>query len=353
LFLISWQNKIGKNLAKEIMSGKGRVVKPVIGVDIGGTKIMTAIFSAEGNMLAREVCATLVNEGVSAVIERLYRAIGDILDSNNLTLAQLGGIGIACAGGVDTGRGIVVTPSPNLADWVDIPLADMLEKKLGFNAFIINDASAAALGEHRFGAGRGVKNLVLFTLGTGIGGGIIVDDKVYLGASGGAGELGHITIDADGPVCGCGNTGCLEMLASGRAVARDAVGRLKKGEHSVLLDMVNGEVENITAEHVGEAARKGDSLAIAVLERAAFYLGIGIVNAVNIFNPEMVVIGGGMAGLGDIFIESGRRMVDERTFSINARAVRIVTAQLGNEAGVYGAAAFTLEHIAGGQYEST
>ncbi len=321
---------------------------PVLAVDIGGTKIMTAVFASDGSMQAREVCPTLAGEGASAVVERLCRAIGDIMNNNSLEPSQLDGIGIACAGGIDTGRGVVVTPSPNVPGWVNVPLAEIVKKKSGVNTFIINDASAAALGEHRFGAGRGVKNLVLFTLGTGIGGGIIADGKVYLGASGGAGELGHTTIDAGGPECGCGNTGCLEMLASGRAVARDAVRRLKKGEKSTLLDMVNGEIEKITAEHVGEAACNGDSLAVAVLEQAAYYLGIGMVNAVNIFNPEMIVLGGGMAELGDIFIGPGRRMVDERTFSINARAVRIVRAQLGNEAGVYGAAAFVKEQITGG-----
>jgi len=326
---------------------------PVLAVDIGGTKIMTAVFSSGGGMLAREVCPTLVGEGVPAVIERLCRAIDDILNGNSLEPARLGGIGIACAGGVDSGRGVVVTPSPNMAGWENIPLGEIIKNKFRVNTFVINDASAAALGEHRFGAGRGVKNLVLFTLGTGIGGGIIIDGRVYLGACGGAGELGHMTIDAGGPECGCGNTGCLEMLASGRAVARDAIGRLKKGEKSNLLDMVNGETDKIKAEHVGKAARNGDSLALAALERAAYYLGIGMVNAVNIFNPELIILGGGMAELGDIFIEPGRRMVNERTFSINARAVRIVKAHLGNEAGVYGAAAFTLEQIAGGQHEST
>ncbi len=321
---------------------------PVLAVDIGGTKILTAVFASDGSMQAREVRPTLAGEGASAVIERLCRAIGDIMNNNGVEPSQLAGIGIACAGGIDTGRGVVVTPSPNVPGWVNVPLAEIVKKKSGVNTLVINDASAAALGEHRFGAGRGVKNLVLFTLGTGIGGGIIVDGRVYLGASGGAGELGHMTIDAGGPECGCGNTGCLEMLASGRAIARDAVRRLKKGEKSSLLDMVNGEMEKITAEHVGKAARNGDSLAVAVLEQAAYYLGIGMVNAVNIFNPEMIVLGGGMAELGDILTEPGRRMVDERTFSINARAVRIVTAQLGNEAGVYGAAAFVKEQITGG-----
>jgi glucokinase len=321
--------------------------KPVLAVDIGGTKILTAIFSPDGKMLASQVCPTLVDEGMAAVIERLCQFMEECLEKNSLVSSQLAGIGIACAGGIDTRRGVVVTPSPNMPDWVDVPLADIFSKRLGVNTYIVNDASAAALGEHLYGAGKGVKDLILFTLGTGIGGGIIADGKLYLGAVGSAGELGHMTVDVNGPKCGCGNTGCLEMLASGRAIERDAIGRLSQGGNSSLYAMVNGKIDEITAEQVGEAARNGDPLASEIISRAAYYLGIGLVNAVNIFNPEMVVIGGGMAELGDMLIEPARRMVAERAFSVSSRAVRIVTALLGNEAGVYGAAAFVLDQAVG------
>jgi glucokinase len=318
---------------------------PVLAVDIGGTKILTALFTPGGKMLASEVCPTLAAEGAAAVIDRLCSVIAGLMNSNNLKPSDLAAIGIACAGGVDSGRGVVVTPSPNMTGWSDVPLADIIREKFGVNTFVVNDASAAALGEHRYGAGKGVKNLVLFTLGTGIGGGIIADGELYLGAVGGAGELGHMTIAADGPKCGCGNTGCLEMLASGRAVERDAIARLRRGEKTVLLDVVKGDIDSVTAEQVGAAARAGDPLAQDIISRAAFYLGIGMVNAVNIFNPELVVLGGGMAELGDIFIGPGRRMVRERAFSVSSAAVRIVTARLGNEAGVYGAAAFALDRV--------
>jgi len=322
--------------------------KPVVAVDIGGTKIMTAIFTAEGRVLAKDVRPTLGSEGVTRVIERICSAIESLLFSKNMEISQISAICIACAGGIDTGRGIVVTPSPNLPDWIEIPLADMIKKKFKADTFVLNDASAAALGEYRYGAGRGIENLVLLTLGTGIGGGIIADGMLYLGAVGGAGELGHMTIDADGPKCGCGNTGCLEMLASGKAIAKDAIERIKRGEKSSLADMVEGELNKITAETIGRAARSGDKLAQEVIARAAFYLGIGLVNIVNIFNPELVIIGGGMAGLGEMIIGQGRKMAAELPFSINARAARIVIAQLGNEAGIYGAAAFALDNVKGG-----
>jgi len=319
---------------------------PVLAVDVGGTKIFAALFSPDGNILAGVTRPTLPGEGVSAVIDRLCAAISSLLGENKMAVAQLAGIGLACAGGIHTPRGVVVTPSPNMPDWVDVPLADIIHKKFGVRVFLVNDASAAALGEHRYGAGRGVKNLVLFTLGTGIGGGIIINNELYLGAVGSAGEFGHMTVAADGPLCGCGNTGCLELFASGHAVERDAAARLRRGESSVLRDMVKGDCDSVTAAQVGEAARGGDPLAYDLLARAAYYLGVGMVNAVNIFNPEMVVIGGGMAALGDMLLAPGRRMVAERAFSVSAGTVCIVTAALGNEAGVYGAAAFVRDRLA-------
>jgi glucokinase len=316
---------------------------PVLSVDIGGTKVLIALFSPDGQILARDVIPTLVKQGVNSVIERIHSAIDSLLIQKQLAPPQLCGIGIACAGGIDTGRGMVVTPSPNMPGWENVPLRHIMEEKFHIESCVVNDASAAALGEHRFGAGRGVNHLVLLTLGTGIGGGIIADGRLYLGAVGAAAELGHMTIDADGPKCRCGNTGCLEMLASGTAVARETVNRLNKGEKSSLVQMVGGNLGKITAEQVGRAGRKGDALAIDILSRAAYYLGIGMVNVVNIFNPEMIVIGGGMAGLGEMLIGPGRRMVMERAFSISSGIVRIVTAGLGNDAGIYGAAVFARE----------
>ena len=316
---------------------------PVVAVDIGGTKIMTAVFSADGQMLAKDVCPTIADEGVDAVVGRLISAIDGIIGRYGSNTSGLAGIGIACAGGIDSKNGIVVTPSPNLPGWSDLPLRDIIIESFKLDTFVLNDASSAALGEQRFGAGQGVSNLVLVTLGTGIGGGIIIDGRLYLGADGAAGELGHMTVDENGPVCGCGNTGCLEVMVSGRAVAREAFRRISEGEKSSLAEMTGGKLENITSEQVAAAATAGDSLALDILTRAAHYLGVGLVGIVNAFNPEMIILGGGMAELGNLYIEPAKKLVMDRAFSISTRKLSFATASLGNEAGVYGVAAYAIE----------
>ena len=315
---------------------------PVLAVDLGGTKIMTAVVSASGRVLAGERCLTLADEGPEAVIDRLFAALDDILRLENITPTQLGGISIAAAGAVDLKRGLI-TSSPHLPGWHDVPLKDMVRKKYRVNTYLLNDASAAALGEHRFGAGRGVKNLVLLTVGTGIGGGIIINGRLYQGSSGVAGEIGHMTIDVNGADCTCGHTGCLETFVSGPAIADGAKRRINRGEKSSLVELAGGKIEEITAEEVGAAAQGGDSLAQSVIAETGTYLGVGLKNVVNIFNPEMIIIGGSVARLGDRLLDPARQVVKETAFRLAARTVRIMPARLGDEAGVLGAAVFALE----------
>ncbi len=315
---------------------------PVLALDIGGTKIVAAIVSPGGQILARERSLTLADEGPPPVINRLFAAIDHILNLKNMKPSQLHSVSLAVAGGIDIERGLV-TSSPHLPGWHNVPLRDMVKDRYRVNTFLLNDASAAALGEHCFGAGRGVNDLVLLTVGTGIGGGIILNGRLYNGPSGSAGEIGHMTIAVNGLECTCGNIGCLETLVSGTALEREARKRIARGEKSSLVKMAAGNMEAITAEQINAAARRGDSLALDVINQAAFYLGVGLVNVVNIFNPEMIIIGGGLAGLGDLLLEPARQMVSERAFQLSAQAVRIVPAQLGDEAGVLGAAVFALE----------
>jgi glucokinase len=317
---------------------------PVLAIDMGGTKIVAAIISSQGQVVAREYYLTLADEGPQSVINRILSAIDHFLSLRRMESSQLKSISIAAAGAINFEKGLV-TQSPNLPGWRDIPLRDMVREKYGVTTFLINDASAAALGEHRFGAGRGVNNLILLTLGTGIGGGIIIDGKLYSGVSGSAGEIGHMTIDVNGPRCNCGNIGCLEMLASGTAAAGEAIRRIRQGERSSLTEIVEGKIESITAEKVGVAAQGGDSLALEVILKAANYLGVGMVNLVNTFNPEMIIVGGGMAKMGDLLLDPARQVVTERAFQLPAQAVSIVTAQLGDNAGVLGAAAFAFQQV--------
>jgi glucokinase len=315
---------------------------PVLAIDLGGTKIIAAIVSDKGQVVAKEYGLTLADEGCEAVIKRILSTIDRLLSVENIAPSQLASISIAAAGAIDFDKGLV-TSSPNLPGWHDVPLRDIVKEKYRVDTLLINDASAAALGEHHFGAGWRASNLILLTVGTGIGGGIIINDRLYNGPGGSAGEIGHMTIDVNGPRCSCGNVGCLETLASGTAVAKEAMKCINQGERSSLIEIVEGKIENITAEKVSVAAQAGDSLASKVISKAATYLGIGMVNLVNIFNPEMIIVGGGMAQMGDLLLNPARQVVRERAFQLPAQAVRIVPTQLGDNAGVLGAAIFAYQ----------
>lgn len=312
---------------------------PILAIDLGGTKIVTALVSPEGEIVAREFTPTLAEEGTLAVIHRMMATIDSLINQANTPRSYFSTLAIAAAGAINSEEGIV-TASPNLPGWDNVPLREMVRKETGLETFIINDASAAALGEHCFGIGKIVNNLIYITVSTGIGGGIIINGKLYTGVSGSAGEIGHMTIDVNGPRCNCGNTGCLEVLASGKAVAREALKSIEHGAKTIILELAEGEPQNITAQTVSTAAQKGDELASAIISKAATYLGVGMVNIVNIFNPEMIIVGGGMAKMGDMLIDTARKVVAERAFHLPTQHVRIVPSQLGDNAAVIGAAAF-------------
>lgn len=316
--------------------------RPVLTVDLGGTKIMAAVLLPDGEVLSRNYCLTMADKGPEVVIDRILSAVNGAMTQAELKTSDFIGLGIAAAGILDIKRGIVTT-SPNLPRWQNVPLRDILAEKLGIVTYIINDANAAALGEHRFGGGRGFGNMIYLTVSTGIGGGIIVDGKLYSGADGCAGELGHMTIEVDGPQCNCGNFGCLEALASGWAVAREAKTRIKQGEKSSIIELADGRLESITAETVAVAARRGDRLAADIVREAANYLGVGFANFVNIFNPELIVIGGGLSKMGDMLLKPARRVLKERAFKLPARTVRLARARLGSNAGIIGAAAYVFD----------
>jgi glucokinase len=312
---------------------------PVLAIDLGGTKIAAALISPDNRVMAKAHTPTLVSEGLQPVTSRIFSMIDRLLSQGNTDPAQLYGIAIAAAGAIDTSKGLI-TSSPNLPGWINVPLRDMVSQQYRADTCLLNDASAAALAEHRLGAGRGTNNLIYLTVSTGIGGGIIVKGELYSGTSGCAGELGHMTIDANGPECSCGNRGCLEVFASGKAVAGEAKRRIEQGEQSKLTDIVSGDLGGITAENIATAAGGGDRLALEVISRAAGYLGVGMVNLVNTFNPKMIVVGGGLSKMGELLLAPAREVVKQRAFPLCAGAVRIVTAELGDDGGVLGAAIY-------------
>jgi glucokinase len=299
----------------------------VLAIDLGGTRLRVAFVRAPGVPPERVTrLATRPEEGFPNVLDRMIAAAHEVLAGEPIER-----VGVAAPGPLDPRRGVMLRP-PNFPRWpAETPLADALAGRLGVPVVVDNDANVAALGEWQAGAGRGVDNLVYFTVSTGVGGGVIVGGAILHGAHGYAGELGHLVVQADGPACGCGGRGCLEALASGTAIARQADERLRAGEPSVLRP-------GATAVDVFAAARAGDRLAAAVVARAMDWLGVGVVNALHLFDPAMVILGGGVTNAGRLVLDPVTRVVAERAMP-PFRQTPIVEAGLGDDAGIYGAAA--------------
>jgi glucokinase len=317
----------------------------VLALDVGGTKVLLAAVLPDGEIIYRRYYLTEAEKGVKAVMGRLSSDINRAIVTARSKDAEPVGIGIGIAGVLDVGKGLV-TSSPNLTGWRNVPIKDEISVRSNLPTYLINDASAAALGEHRFGAGTGFDNVLYMTVSTGIGGGIIANGELYTGADGCAGEFGHMTIVPDGPQCHCGNFGCLEALASGWAIAREAINRIKNGEKSYIMEVVEGKIDGITAEAIASAARKKDPLACEIVDRAAGYLGIGLANLVNIFNPEVIIIGGGLSKMGNMLLRPACNIIRRRAFELPAKTARIVRAQLGGNAGIVGAAEYVFKEMA-------
>ena len=315
-----------------------------LGFDLGGTKILTAVVNTQGEIVSHDRRRTPATKGHQAIIQSMLKSADRALDLAGIATAELGAVGIGAAGLSDPETGVLFT-SPHLPGWRDVPLRDIIEKGLGKKSFLINDADAAALGEFHFGAGRGTRHLIYITVSTGIGGGIIINGQIYTGASGAAGEIGHMTIDVNGPPCNCGNRGCWETLASGTALAREARHRISEGAKTSILEHADGDINKLTAEAVHSAAKDGDSLAKELIARTGYYLGVGLANLINMFNPELIVIGGGLSNIGDMLFAPAFKVAEERAFREAYRAVRFSPAKLGLNSGVLGAAAFALQEV--------
>ncbi|MGE5688215.1 MAG: ROK family protein [Gemmatimonadota bacterium] len=320
----------------------------VLGIDIGGTNLVVGAVAEDGSALhALRSEPTRPEEGSDAVLRRLGAMGRAVMDETRKTVpgAEFAGVGAGAPGPLDTRRGVVLL-TPNLG-WVNLPLRHLLQDALGVPARIDNDANCAVLGEWWMGAARGAKQVIGITIGTGIGGGIIVDGRLYHGASDCAGEIGHTTVEVNGRRCKCGNYGCLEAYASGPAIARRAVEAIEAGQTSKLPGYVDGALEKITAQTVYQAAHDGDELAEEVVGDTAKFLGAGIANMINIFNPEIVVVFGGVTYAGERLFGPLRREVAKRAFKPAVAVCRIVPAELTGTAGVYGAARTFIDQTRG------
>jgi glucokinase len=309
-----------------------------LGVDLGGTKILTALVDERGRVMQRARIATPAG-GPAPVVDGITETVHDVMRQAGIDLRAVRGLGVGAPGPMNPDAGVVFEP-PNLPGWHDVPLGDMLTRRLGVPAHIENDANAAALGERWAGAGAGIDDLIYITVSTGVGAGLILRGRLYHGVSGTAGEVGHMVIDPSGPPCPCGRRGCLEAISSGPSIAREARAAVLAGRQTSLAGM---DSEAIDAKTIADAARDGDAVAREIYARAAGALGAGVTNLVNLLNPAMVVIGGGVAEAGELIFAPVRRIVKQEAFERPAAAVQIVPAALGTDAGVVGAAAVARE----------
>ncbi len=320
--------------------------KLTAGVDIGGTDIKLVLLDNRGEVVAQSKIETNARRGSDQALERLMEAEKSLLASRGIKQQDLHALGIGTAGPLDIARGIVVQ-APNLPGWEGTPITEILHRGLEIPIFLENDANLAAFGEHRLGAGQGSDSVICLTLGTGIGGGIIIDGEIFSGALGAGAEPGHITIDKRGALCACGNRGCLEAMASAAAVARMAVEAVKEGRGKIISELAGGSAERVDAETVHKAALKGDADAVEILEKAGRSLGVGIANMINIFAPRTVVVGGGLMKAGNFILEPAKEEALRRSLKAFTQGVSIVPAMLGSSAGAIGAACYAGHKIKG------
>jgi len=295
--------------------------KLVVGVDLGGTKIYTAAANLKGSILSEDKRPTGASRGPKAVIKEIVSSIEDVVFQTGSGIKSIKAIGVGAPGPVNFLTGTVMDP-PNLPGWHSVPLKKILGKRLGIRIEVDNDANLAGLAEVRFGAAKGLSEVVYITASTGVGGGLICNGKLYRGADGAAGEVGHMTIIPNGPLCNCGNRGCLEAVASGTAFQR---------------------LHGYSTEEAVQRIKNGDHLALVHVEELACNLGIGLANITNIFNPQAIVLGGGMSNMGPLLFKPLRTAIKKYGFSIAGRRVRLIKSSLGKRVGVMGAIALALE----------
>lgn len=314
-----------------------------IGVDIGGTSIKGASINQQGQIIARFSLPIIDKETSNKAVERLGGKILSFIRENEIQDDEIIGIGVGCPGAINSEKG-VVDYSNNLK-WIDVHLQEILEKETGLKVKITNDANAAALGEAKFGAGRETSSVILLTIGTGVGGGIIINGQVYEGNEGKGAELGHTVIEIDGRTCTCGRQGCLEAYASATALISDTKEALRKHPDSLMWKLVNNDITKVNGLTPFDAKLKGDKAASEVINRYIKYLGEGILNFCNIFRPEAIVLSGGIAQQGKNLLDPLIDYCEKRDYGFKGTPkVKITTAQLGYDSGIFGAASLFLNN---------
>lgn len=309
-----------------------------VGIDLGGTNLKAALVDTETGEVGPTVSVpTRARAGHDAVIAQMA---GLVAEAIGRARSEVGGIGVGVPGLLDLERGLTLF-LPNLpGQWRGVPLRDALERLTGLPVALLNDARAMTLGEWQFGAGRGFETVACYTLGTGIGGGLVINGRLHLGIGGAAGELGHISIDHNGPRCGCGSRGCIEAYASGPAIAAQGMKAVAQGLTTRIAELAGNDLNRVTPELISQAALEGDEIAREIYEQAGCLLGVGVANVVIAVNPRRVILGGGVAQAGELLFGPLRRAVRARLGMMDPDQVEIVPAELGTQAGLMGAAAW-------------
>jgi len=302
-------------------------------VDLGGTNIKAVLGSADGTIVAADTRPTLSYEGPERVLDRVACLVEDLCQAQGCRIA---GLGMAMPGLIDfkNGRTLFLPNFPG--KWRDVPVREMLAPRLECPVYLLNDVRTATLGELCYGHGRTARSMVLFAIGTGIGGGVVIDGRLHLGPLGAAGELGHHTILPDGPRCGCGNRGCLETLASAGAIVGEGVRLLLTGMAPKLYELVEGDPSRVTPKSMADAARAGEETIAEALQRAAGYVGIAAANVVVTLHPDLIVLGGGVAQMGELLREPVQRALQQRVGMLPTDQIAVKLSQLGDQAGALG-----------------
>lgn len=316
----------------------------VIGVDIGGTNTRASVVEKDGRIVSEGHRPTRAMEGPDASIPQIVAAICEAMDNAGVTAADVCGIGMGVPGRHKSREGVVLW-SPNFKDWGGLQLLQPLRDALGLPVFMGNDVNVAALGEFRFGAGKDIDSMIMMTLGTGIGGGIILGGKLWKGANEGAGEIGHQIVNPNGRLCGCGLYGDLESEASLGGILDRTRRKIQMGRKTQLVHRVEGSLDALTPAIIAEAAMEGDELALEVMQETGYWVGVGVANVINFLNPDMVVIGGGISRAGFVLWDPIMRTVRTNALAEALEVCQIVPSQLGDDAGILGGVTLVLEEM--------